>query len=167
MTAGWGRRLSYRAGVKVRLALPNDDAFVLEMARYASTLEGRDLPGADDPGVLALLPNKGDVASIACDDEGRSVGAAWWHFHDPSLICATDGRPLPELAMAVSRSHRQQGVGTALVEVVAARAAERFEALSLNVHLLNPAVRLYVKTGFRVAGSGRGWYGVAMVRALR
>jgi len=38
--------------------------------------------------------------------------------------------------------------------------------LSLNVHLLNPAVHLYVQTGFEVAGRGRGLFGGAMVRAI-
>jgi hypothetical protein len=37
----------------------------------------------------------------------------------------------------------------------------------LNVHLRNPAARLYTRTGFRVAGKGRGWFGVAMTRELR
>jgi len=37
-------------------------------------------------------------------------------------------------------------------------------ALTLNVHLRNPAARLYTRTGFRVAGAGRGWFGVAMIR---
>lgn len=36
--------------------------------------------------------------------------------------------------------------------------------LTLNVHLLNPAVRLYARTGFRAEVRGRGWYGVAMSR---
>jgi hypothetical protein len=39
-------------------------------------------------------------------------------------------------------------------------------ALALNVHLANPAARLYMRSGFRIAGAGRGWFGVAMVRAL-
>jgi hypothetical protein len=38
--------------------------------------------------------------------------------------------------------------------------------LSLNVHLRNPAARLYTRTGFEVAGKGRGPFGVAMVRTL-
>lgn len=53
-----------------------------------------------------------------------------------------------------------------LVEALADRAAERHSALTLNVHLLNPAVRLYVRTGVRVAGAGRGRFGVPMRRDL-
>jgi len=69
--------------------------------------------------------------------------------------------------MAVHPRARRRGLGTALVEAVAAAAAEQFDSLSLNVHLANSAVHLYMRTGFRVAGQGRGWYGVAMVRTLR
>jgi hypothetical protein len=54
-----------------------------------------------------------------------------------------------------------------LIEALASEAAARYTQLSLNVHLRNPAARLYTHTGFRVAGKGRGWFGVAMVRQLR
>jgi len=50
------------------------------------------------------------------------------------------------------------------VEAIAEHAAERFDALTLNVHLANPATRLYMRTGFTVVGAGRGPFGVAMSR---
>lgn len=69
--------------------------------------------------------------------------------------------------VAVVESARGQGIGTRLIETLAQAAATRsFSALSLNVHLRNPAARLYTRTGFRVAGAGRGWFGVAMHRPL-
>ena len=68
--------------------------------------------------------------------------------------------------MAVIEESRGQGIGRALIEAVAETAALRFPGLALNVHLLNPAARLYVETGFRVVGAGRGWYGVAMQRTF-
>jgi hypothetical protein len=47
-------------------------------------------------------------------------------------------------------------------------ATTHFTELALNVHLRNPAARLYTRSGFRVlAGKGRGWFGVAMTRRLR
>jgi len=154
--------------MRVRRSESGDAAFLLEMARLASTLEGRPLPAAHDPDVLALLPAPSDVALIATDDAGADLlGAAWWHMHDPPLLDDTDGSPLPELAMGVRDSARRQGVGTALVEALASDAADSFRALTLNVHLANPAVRLYMRTGFRVVGKGRGWFGVAMSRNLR
>ena len=108
-----------------------------------------------------------DAAVIATDDEGRPIGAAWWHVRDPPLLCDAKGRPLPELAMAVLEGERGRGIGAALVDALAAEVCKRFSALTLNVHLRNPAAHLYTRTGFRVAGAGRGPFGVAMSRALR
>ena len=59
-----------------------------------------------------------------------------------------------------------RGIGSKLIETLAQEAATRFDSLSLNVHIRNPAVRLYTRTGFRVAAAGRGLFGVAMVRTL-
>jgi GNAT superfamily N-acetyltransferase len=99
-------------------------------------------------------------------DTGSSVGAAWWHIHEPPIVCNQDGAALPEMAMAVIDGMRGQGVGTALIDAPAREAANHYSALTLNVHLRNPAARLYTRTGFRVEGKGRGWFGVAMSRDL-
>ena len=141
--------------------------FLVEMARAACTLEDRPLPEPDDAAVVALLPASPDAVIVATDDAGNAVGAAWWHVHEPPLLRDARGAAVPELAMAVVEAARGRGVGTALVEALAAQAAEHFDALALNVHLRNPAVRLYIRTGFAVAGQGRGRYGVAMRRTLR
>ena len=135
------------------------------MARLACTLEGRPLPGREAPDVIALMPGP-DAAVVASDDHGRPLGAAWWHFHEPPLLRDGSGAPLPELAMAVVEGERGQGIGAALVEALADEAAKHYSALTLNVHIRNPAARLYTRTGFRVAGAGRGWFGVAMTRPL-
>ncbi len=153
--------------MNVRLARAEDRSFVIEMARLASTLGGSPLPSADASAVVALLPGAADVAVIAVDDDAQLVGAAWWHIHDPPLLVNADDEPLPELAMAVAEGRRREGIGTALVEALARQAAQRFDALTLNVHLRNPAGALYMQTGFRVAGAGRGWFGVTMSRSLR
>ena len=136
------------------------------MARTACALEDRPLPSPDAPDVIALMPGP-NAAVIATDDDGRPIGAAWWHVHDPPLLCHANGEPLPELAMAVIEGERGRGVGAALVDALAAEAAKHFSALTLNVHLRNPAAHLYMRTGFRVAGAGRGWFGVAMSRPLQ
>jgi len=54
-----------------------------------------------------------------------------------------------------------------LIDALADEAAKHFSVLTLNVHLRNPATHLYTRTGFRVAGAGRGWFGVAMSRPLQ
>ena len=132
--------------VPVRAGEPADRAFIVEMARLASAVEGRPLPPADDPGLAQGLPPSPDASVLALDDDGRPVGAAWWNFRSPPLLVAPDGTPVPELAdRAAEQGHDQ---------------------LALNVHLRNPAARLYSPAGFVVAGKGRGPLGVAMVVQL-
>lgn len=152
--------------MKLRIGESSDEAFLVEMARLACGLKDRPLPEAGDPEVLALLPASPKAAVVAINDAGEREGAAWWHVHDPPLMRDDEGQPIPELGMAVAHAARGQGVGAALVEAVASRVAEQSDVLALNVHLLSPAIRLYVRTGFVVAGRGRGRYGVAMQRAL-
>ena len=66
--------------------------------------------------------------------------------------------------MALEPDSRDRRIGTALLNALIARAATHgVTDLVLNVHLRNTAaLHLYMKCGFRVAGAGRGWFGVAM-----
>jgi GNAT superfamily N-acetyltransferase len=152
---------------KVRRAEEDDEPFIVEMARFASTIEDRPLPPKDAPDVVAMLPGPEGCAFVATDEQERRVGAAWWCLRRPPLIEDEDGTAVPEMAMAVVADVRGQGLGTVLIEELASEAAQRFSQISLNVHLRNPAARLYTRTGFRVAGAGRGCFGVAMRRQLR
>ncbi len=155
------------AAVRLRRTTSDDHPFIVEMARLASTIEDRPLPPIDGPGVIGMLPGPGDGALVAFDGDGARLGAAWWHFHTPPLIEDDEGRAIPEMVMAVIPDARGRGIGGALIESLAEAAALRFDSLSLNVHLRNPAARLYTRTGFEVAGAGRGRFGVAMRRSLR
>jgi GNAT superfamily N-acetyltransferase len=152
--------------IEMRQATDDDAAFVIEMARMACSIEDRPLPPADSAEVVSMLPGDNDSTLVAVDHAGRQLGAAWWCFHDPPLLADADGRPIPEIAMAVVEVARGQGIGTALIEALAQQAAARFDALALNVHIRNPAARLYTRTGFHVAAAGRGPFGVAMLRTL-
>ena len=68
---------------------------------------------------------------------------------------------------SVMPSDRGRGVGRCLFDALTARAAEHgYDRLALNVHIRNPAVRLYSRVGFVVAGKGRGPLGVAIVLQL-
>jgi GNAT superfamily N-acetyltransferase len=136
------------AGYAIAASEAQDRAFLVEMARLACGLEDRPLPAADDPDVVALLPGQEDTALIATDDDGRPIGAAWWHIHEPPMLRDESGEPLPEMTMAVAEGHRGKGVGRALIEALSAKAAEHFSVLTLNVHLRNPAAHLYTRTGF-------------------
>lgn len=149
-----------------RQAAPNDQAFIVEMARQASVIEDRPLPAGDSAEVLAILPSSLDTVVIGADGSGRPLGAAWWHWHEPPLLCDDDGSALPEMIVAVAEDARGRGIGTGLVAALCAKAATRYDALALNVHLRNRAAGLYTRTGFRVAGAGRGSFGVAMRRDL-
>jgi GNAT superfamily N-acetyltransferase len=130
------------------------------MAREAARLEGRPPPRLDEATLAGYLPGPDDVALVAQRD-GGPLGAAWWVVREPALV-----DELPELFIAVVADERGKGLGGALLEELARETAGRFPALSLNVHLLSPAVRLYARSGFRVAGAGRGRFGVAMIREL-
>jgi len=152
--------------VEIRRAEASDRSFIVEMARLACALNGRAVPDADDPELTALLTSAHDPTLIAVDGVARPMGAVWTRLLDPPLIRDKAGRPVPELVIAVRPDKRGHGVGTGLLDAIARVVAEQDEKLALNVHLLNPAVRLYVRAGFRVAGRGRGWYGVAMTRPL-
>jgi GNAT superfamily N-acetyltransferase len=153
-------------GFALRAAANDDRPFLVEMARQVCTLEGQPPAAADDPHVAAFLPDSLDATIVAVDGSKRRVGAIWWVWREPPLLRDPEGSPLPELAVAVVEDQRGKGIGQALVEALVARARGHFPALALNVHLLNPAVRLYVRAGFKVAAAGRGWYGVAMSMPL-
>ncbi len=153
--------------VPVRAGEPSDAAFVVEMARLASVIEDRPLPSTDDPELVQLLPPSPDTAVLALDHDGHPVGAAWWHFPDCPLVVTPDGAPVPELVVAVTPEYRGRGVGRCLLDALTTRAAEHgYDRLALNVHIRNPATRLYSRAGFVVAEKGRGPLGVAMVLQL-
>ena len=141
---------------------PRDHPFLVEMARHVCTLDGRPLSAADDPQVVAFLPASSDAAVVAVDGSERRLGAAWWVLREPPLLLDPKGSPLPELAIAVVEDERGKGIGRAMLDALVERARGGFPAMALNVHLLNPAVRLYMRAGFTVAAAGRGRYGVAM-----
>jgi len=161
---GWHAAAMRNGQILVRPGSAEDTPFVREMARHAATLEERPLPPADSEDVLELLPDRADAVVVAEEQSQARLGAAWW---------TTQGEPLvshlaqaPEVCMAVAPASRGRGVGTALLRALIDEAERReVGALVLNVHLRNAAaLRLYMASGFRVAGAGRGWFGVAMAR---
>ena len=96
----------------------------------------------------------GDAGVIAVDEAGRRLGAAWCRLYPTDApgygFVAPD---VPELSIGVVPEERGRGVGTALLDALAATAREHgHRALSLSVDRANPARRLYERHGFRDAG---------------
>lgn len=113
-----------------------------------------------------MLAADDDVALVAMEDADRPLGAIWCHQHEPALLQDNPAEPFSEMIVAVCPEDRNQGVGTQLIEELVDAMRQQTAAVVLNVHLLNPAARLYIRAGFCVAGCGRGIYGVAMTRVL-
>jgi len=60
--------------VQMRGATTGDEAFIVEMARYACIIEDWPLPDPDDEEVLSMLPPPGVVPIIAQDPTGVPAG---------------------------------------------------------------------------------------------
>jgi GNAT superfamily N-acetyltransferase len=138
--------------VPIRTGEPSDAAFIVEMARLASAVEGRPLPPVDDPLLVQGLPPSPDTSVLALDHNGHPIGA-WWHFRQPPLIVTPDSAAVPELVVAVIPADRGHGVGRCLLDALAAHAAQHgYDRLALNVHIRNPQSGSTV----RLASSSQG-----------
>jgi ribosomal protein S18 acetylase RimI-like enzyme len=128
-----------------------------------------------EPGVYAYIDGFGDspddicfVAEVDCEEDGEVIAAAW------SRILAEPGNEgygnvdaeTPELAIAVRPEHRGHSIGTQLIKALADTLKERgYSQLSLSVQKQNPALRLYLRTGFKIINENDEDY--SMVLDLR
>jgi ribosomal protein S18 acetylase RimI-like enzyme len=144
----------------LRRATADDADFLWAMLYEASHAAENDVP---DVAALRAQPelaryvegwgNRTDLGVIAVDDDARApVGAAWLRL----LTGEAKGYgyvddATPEIAIAVQPDHRGRGLGGRLLRELLDSAAGRFGAVSLSVRADNPALRLYERTGFRVA----------------
>ena len=95
----------------------------------------------------------GDAGVVAWHD-GERLGAAWCRIQGDVLARDAEGRPLPELAIAVAPDHQARGVGARLLDGLARAASDAGStALSLTVNAQNPARRLYERAGFHIVAS--------------
>ncbi len=103
-------------------------------------------------------PRAGDFGTVATDEAGAALGAAWCRRFDASDPgYGFVGADVPELSIGVDPHHRGRGVGTALLNAVLRAAAEReLRAVSLSVEDGNPARTLYERAGFAVVGRSAG-----------
>jgi GNAT superfamily N-acetyltransferase len=149
------------AVLEVRLALPDDEPFLWDMAWEATAVDagmralGRDAAFAI-PHVrryLAGWGRPGDTAVVAFVN-GQRLGAAWYRLFPADDrgwgFVAVD---VPELSIGVVAEARGRGTGSALLDALLALAREQgYPTLSLSVDRQNPARRLYERKGFRDAG---------------
>jgi ribosomal protein S18 acetylase RimI-like enzyme len=151
--------------LSLRQIVPSDQQFLWEML-YQSLY----VPGGEPPFPLDVV-NRPEIARYAADwgragdlgfvalknaESAERIGAAWLRL----LVGADRGyghvdNETPELAMAVLREHRGQGVGSALLTRLMGSAAAIYGAVSLSVSADNPALRLYERNGFEIV-SGDG-----------
>lgn len=153
--------------VRLRAATFGDAGFVIEMARHACVIEDWPPPDPDDQEVLELLPPHGVVPIIAEEHSGAPVGAVWTYLSDPPLRVDARGVPLRELCIGVVPGRRGTGIGGLLLDALFADLEDVTESMCTNVHVRNPAQRLYERKGFHVVGQGHGPLGLAMVKVLR
>ncbi len=146
---------------RIRAVEADDIPILQEMLYEAATWRGGDavpdvvLANPHIDRYLSAWGRPGDTALIAMDEDGLSIGAAWYRYF-------AEGEPgygfvdetTPELSVAVVPAFRGRGVGTALMSALL-EVAERdgVTALSLSVEQDNPAVKLYERVGFRTVSS--------------
>jgi ribosomal protein S18 acetylase RimI-like enzyme len=94
----------------------------------------------------------GDLGVIAQDRAGVPLGAAWLRLGEATGPFKLGDREVPELATALLPEARGQGIGTALLAELIDEARGRYPAIVLSVREENPAVRFYVRLGFRETG---------------
>lgn len=107
-----------------------------------------------------------DSGFVAVDENGRAVGAIWLRLlkgGEKGFGYVDD--KTPELGMAVLAGYRGKGIGTSLLSRLLSSAGASFENISLSVAVGNPAMRLYQRLGFEVAGKHGG--SVTMKRPLK
>jgi ribosomal protein S18 acetylase RimI-like enzyme len=149
------------ATVTLRPATRADDGLLL--AVYASTrLEELAPLGWPDDAVAAFLDQQGRAQlhhyrthypTAACsvvEVDAEPVGRLWLHRSEGELRVVD---------IALLPAARGRGIGTALLAGVTAEADRTGAMVSIHVEKHNPALRLYGRLGFTVAGDkGIYWF---------
>jgi ribosomal protein S18 acetylase RimI-like enzyme len=140
----------------VRHAAPADEAFLWLMLFYASHSNEEDGITLDhvknDPALARYVEGWGRPGDLGvvyekCDE---LLGAAWLRLStdDGRLSPGFVADEIPELAIATRPGHEGHGIGSRMLDALIRRAVGRYPAITLNVRLGNPAIKLYRCFGF-------------------
>jgi GNAT superfamily N-acetyltransferase len=145
-----------------------DLTFLGEMTLLAAFPPGALPEGASEmPRVtrwLAEWARPGDAGVVAWH-KGERLGAAWCRVQADVLARDAEGRPLPEMAIAVAPNRQARGVGARLLDGLAQAVSEVGHiGVSLSVNSQNPALRLHERSGFQVVA--RDGDRLTMVKSL-
>lgn len=142
--------------MKLRAADLKDEKFLWEAQCHAALLDLKNDPmvAVRSNPILARYVEGwgrvGDVGVIA-EHEDKPVGAAWCRlFPKESPAWGWVDEKTPEISVAVLPEFRQMGIGTSLLTSLLEVSCDKNKMLSLAVRSTNPALRLYLRLGFRV-----------------
>ena len=119
---------------------------IMQRPEYARYVEGWGRPA--------------DKGYVVQDKEARTILGAVW-LRSPVECCP--GEEPPELAFVVRAGHRHRGIGASLLTQLV-RTNPNLSAVLLRVGANSPAVRLFERFGFEIAGQSA--QSVVMHRAV-
>lgn len=142
--------------MKLRAANSEDQEFLWKAQCHAALLDSKEDPveTVQSNPILARYVEgwgrMGDIGVIA-EFENKPVGAAWCRlFPKEAPGWGWIDVETPELSVAVLPEFRNKGVGTSLLMRLLEVTGEKNKMISLAVRSTNPALRLYLRLGFRV-----------------
>jgi ribosomal protein S18 acetylase RimI-like enzyme len=142
--------------MKLRALNLKDEQFLWEAQYHAALLDSKDEPMVavrSNPILAGYVEGWGRVGDmgVIAEYESKPVGAAWCRlFPKDSNGWGWIDESTPEISVAVLPEFRQMGIGTALLTRLLEIACEKNKMLSLAVRSTNPALRLYLRLGFRI-----------------
>jgi ribosomal protein S18 acetylase RimI-like enzyme len=148
---------AHRINARIREMRESDYVCLPEFCYQAIFVpEGAEPPSRDivgEPEINVYIRDfgtrSGDLGAVA-EQDGQIVGAAW------TRVISAYGHidsATPELAISVFPEFRGYGIGTKLMKKLFVVLRDNgYARTSLSVQKDNPAVRLYERLGYRVAG---------------
>ncbi|MDQ3787773.1 MAG: GNAT family N-acetyltransferase [Actinomycetota bacterium] len=140
----------------VRQVTPADEPFLWSVLYYASHSNDQDGVTLDtmktDPALARYVEGWGRPGDLGVlyESAGEPLGAAWLRLPvgDGRLAPGFVADDIPELAIATLPGHEGHGIGSRMLDALIRRAAGQYPAITLNVRLGNPAIKLYQRFGF-------------------